>query len=117
MGGACLLPRARSPARWHQRQTLLGRGVSRRASGCAALAVPTVATPRRGPELDDGWRVADNHGTFNWEWIFSAQAPLDLGLDEVLEIVQSPLSEKEFRRHPLIVLLFSHGSRGWEDSL
>jgi hypothetical protein len=38
-------------------------------------------------------------------------------LDEVLRLVQSPLSDEEFRRHPLIAMLFSHGSRGWEDSL
>ena len=38
-------------------------------------------------------------------------------LADVLRLVQSPLSDEEFRRHPLIVMLFSHGSRGWEDSL
>lgn len=38
-------------------------------------------------------------------------------LDDVLALVDSPLSDDEFRRHPLIALLFSHGSRGWEDSL
>jgi hypothetical protein len=42
---------------------------------------------------------------------------LERHLDQVLELVQSPLSDEEFRRHPLIALLFSHGSRGWEDSL
>ena len=42
---------------------------------------------------------------------------LETHLDEVLRLVQSELSEEEFRRHPLIALLFSHGSRGWEDSL
>lgn len=38
-------------------------------------------------------------------------------LDDVFALVDSPLSDDEFRRHPLIALLFSHGSRGWEDSL
>jgi hypothetical protein len=42
---------------------------------------------------------------------------LERHLEEVLDLVQSPLSEEEFRQHPLIALLFSHGSRGWEDSL
>jgi len=42
---------------------------------------------------------------------------LESHLDDVLNLVQSTLSEEEFRRHPLIALLFSHGSRGWEDSL
>ena len=38
-------------------------------------------------------------------------------LDEVFRLVQSPLSDEDFRSHPLIAMLFSHGSRGWEDSL
>jgi hypothetical protein len=38
-------------------------------------------------------------------------------LDDVYALVDSPLADDEFRRHPLIALLFSHGSRGWEDSL
>ena len=42
---------------------------------------------------------------------------LESHLGEIFQLVQSPLSEQEFRRHPLIALLFSHGSRGWEDSL
>ena len=42
---------------------------------------------------------------------------LECHLEDVLRLVQSPLSEAEFRRHPLIAMLFSHGSRGWEDSL
>jgi hypothetical protein len=42
---------------------------------------------------------------------------LESHLDEVLLLVESPLSDDEFRRHPLIAMLFSHGSRGWEDSL
>ena len=42
---------------------------------------------------------------------------LETHLDEVFRLVESPLSEEEFRRHPLISMLFSHGSRGWEDSL
>ncbi len=42
---------------------------------------------------------------------------LENHLEEVLRLVESPLTEEEFRRHPLIAMLFSHGSRGWEDSL
>ncbi len=42
---------------------------------------------------------------------------LDTHLREVIRLVESPLSEQEFRNHPLIVLLLAHGSRGWEDSL
>lgn len=42
---------------------------------------------------------------------------LERHLDDVLNLVESQLAEEEFRRHPLIVMLFSHGSRGWEDSL
>jgi hypothetical protein len=35
----------------------------------------------------------------------------------VLELVESDLSDEEFGRHPLIMLLRGHGSRRWEDSL
>jgi hypothetical protein len=38
-------------------------------------------------------------------------------LDEILRLVRSPLTDEEFRRHPLIQALFSQGSRGWEDSV
>lgn len=42
---------------------------------------------------------------------------LDRHLREIIELVESPLSDRKFREHPLIALLFAHGSRGWEDSL
>ena len=42
---------------------------------------------------------------------------LDRHLDDVVMLVNSALSENEFRRHPLIALLLARGSRGWEDSL
>jgi hypothetical protein len=41
---------------------------------------------------------------------------LDANLRLVIELVESPLSDEEFRAHPLIQLLLSHGSRDWEDS-
>jgi hypothetical protein len=42
---------------------------------------------------------------------------LDANLRQVIELVESPISDAEFRAHPLITLLLSHGSRDWEDSL
>jgi hypothetical protein len=42
---------------------------------------------------------------------------LDAHLKEVIELVGSVKSDEEFRRHPLISMLLSHGSRGFEDSL
>jgi hypothetical protein len=42
---------------------------------------------------------------------------LDRNLYKVVDLVNSPLTDDQFRDHPLIRLLFSHGSRGWEDSL
>jgi hypothetical protein len=42
---------------------------------------------------------------------------LDEHLDDVLALCDSHLSDQEFREHPLIVLLMSHGSRPSEDSL
>ena len=41
----------------------------------------------------------------------------DQVLAELLRLVDSPLSDEEFRRHPLVMMLLSHGSRDWEDSL
>lgn len=38
-------------------------------------------------------------------------------LDDVVRLALSDLPEAQFRRHPLIVLLLAHGSRGWEDSI
>jgi hypothetical protein len=38
-------------------------------------------------------------------------------LDEVVMLVNGPLSDEELRRHPLIAALLSHGSRGWDDSI
>jgi hypothetical protein len=45
------------------------------------------------------------------------QEYLDANLRRVVELVESPISDEEFRAHPLIALLLSHGSRDWEDSL
>jgi hypothetical protein len=42
---------------------------------------------------------------------------LDEHLNDVIALVSSDLPDDEFRRHPLIALLLSHGSRTWEDSL
>jgi hypothetical protein len=42
---------------------------------------------------------------------------LEEHVDEVVDLVNSPLSDEEFRQHPLIVTLLSRGSRGWEDSI
>ncbi len=42
---------------------------------------------------------------------------LDANLAEVVRLVTSPLSDDEFRRHPLIALLLSHGSRPREDAV
>jgi hypothetical protein len=42
---------------------------------------------------------------------------LNASLPEVIRLLQSPLSNEELGRHPLLVLYRQHGSRGWEDSL
>lgn len=42
---------------------------------------------------------------------------LDAHLGEIVRLAESPLSDEEFRRHPLVALLLARGSRGWEDSL
>jgi hypothetical protein len=42
---------------------------------------------------------------------------LDAAIPEILELLRGPLSNDELARHPLLNLVRSHGSRGWEDSL
>ncbi len=52
----------------------------------------------------------------------AALSSLDYGEREaisrmVVELVASDLTDEEFGRHPLILLLRGHGSRRWEDSV
>jgi hypothetical protein len=42
---------------------------------------------------------------------------LDSCLPEVIRLLQSTLSDEELGRHPLMQMLRSHGSRGWEEAL
>lgn len=42
---------------------------------------------------------------------------LDASMPEILRLIGSSLSDAELCNHPLLVLLRSRGSRGWEDSV
>ena len=42
---------------------------------------------------------------------------LDSCLPEALALLESGLSDDELGRHPLMVMLRSHGSRPWEDDI
>ncbi len=42
---------------------------------------------------------------------------LDSCLPEVVKLLQSELSDEELGRHPLMQMLRSHGSRGWEEAV
>jgi hypothetical protein len=42
---------------------------------------------------------------------------LDSCLPEVVRLLQSGLSDEELGRHPLMLMLRSHGTRGWEESV
>lgn len=42
---------------------------------------------------------------------------LDSAIPEILALLGSSISNEELSRHPLMQLVLSHGSRGWEDSL
>jgi len=42
---------------------------------------------------------------------------LDSCLPEVVRLLESPLSDDELGRHPLMVMLRAHGSRGWEEAV
>jgi hypothetical protein len=50
-------------------------------------------------------------------WTEAEELYLDRNLGEILRLFESPLSDAEFRAHPLIQLLMARGSRGFEDSL
>ncbi len=42
---------------------------------------------------------------------------LDSCLPEVLQLLQTDLSDEELGQHPLMQMLRAHGSRGWEESV
>lgn len=42
---------------------------------------------------------------------------LDHSIPEVLRLLKSGLSDEELDRHPLMRMLRSHGSRGWEEAV
>lgn len=42
---------------------------------------------------------------------------LDSCLPEVVRLLEGALSDEELGRHPLMAMLRSHGSRGWEDEI
>jgi hypothetical protein len=42
---------------------------------------------------------------------------LDSCLPEVVRLLESGLSDEELGREPLMVMLRSHGSRGWEEAV
>jgi len=42
---------------------------------------------------------------------------LDACLPEVLRLLESPLSDEELGRQPLMAMLRAHGSRGWEEAV
>jgi hypothetical protein len=42
---------------------------------------------------------------------------LDSCLPEVVRLLEAHLSDEELGRHPLMKMLRSHGSRGWEESV
>jgi len=42
---------------------------------------------------------------------------LDSCLPEVVKLLESELSDEELARHPLMQMLRSHGSRGWEEAI
>jgi hypothetical protein len=42
---------------------------------------------------------------------------LDAAIPEILDLLSGPLSNDELAGHPLLNLVLTHGSRGWEDSV
>lgn len=76
------------------------------------------APGKQEDEINTGDPVADLLVTGQAATVDEAEELyLNTHLEEVLRLVDSPLSDEEFRRHPLIALLLARGSRAWEDSL
>jgi hypothetical protein len=42
---------------------------------------------------------------------------LDSCLPEIVQLLETSLSDEELGRHPLMAMLRSHGSRGWEEAV
>ena len=42
---------------------------------------------------------------------------LDSCLPQVVQLLESPLSDEELGRHSLMAMLRAHGSRGWEEAV
>ena len=42
---------------------------------------------------------------------------LETNLSEIIRVIESPISDDEFLKHPLVELLLRRGSRPWEDAL
>ena len=42
---------------------------------------------------------------------------LDSAMPEILALLAGPLTDEELARHPLLLMIRAHGSRGWEDSI
>ena len=103
------------------------RQIARRSLGCRMVTVRGRA-PGRFPALRSMCMLStmESSGDPVADLILHGEAStvdeaeevyLDRHLDEVVRLGESTLSDEEFRRHPLIVLLLARGSRGFEDSL
>ena len=78
------------------------------------VQAPHAAMAKASPEFLPPARI------LNGEAQDASQAEriyLDRHFHEIIDLVNSPLSDDELRGHPLIQILLSHGSRPWEDSI
>jgi hypothetical protein len=75
------------------------------------------------PELEDSTRVSSDPVA---QLLLRGRAEtlreaeelyLDSCLPEVVRLLESELSDDELGRHPLMQMLRSHGSRGWEEAV
>jgi hypothetical protein len=75
------------------------------------------------PELEDVTRISSDPVarllfTGGAETLREAEERyLDSCLPEVVRLLRSGLSDDELGRHPLMQMLRSHGSRGWEEAV
>jgi hypothetical protein len=89
-------------------------------TGCAKDSLPAILLEMTSAQepFGTGDPVADLILTGRASTVEEAEELyLDSNIDEVIRLVNGPMSDEELRRHPLIHLLLSKGSRPWEDSL
>ena len=91
--------------------------MSRRSGPRAGGGGQGLSRPSKAYPWTDGSRCRAHHRRAREDLDEADELYLDEHLADVVRLVDSDLSDDEFRRHPLIALLLARGSRPTEDAL